>query len=293
MTTTGQDTESFFAQPVLRTAYQQSVAAYWNAERDPVNLRLGEVDGFYHHHYGVGDYDASVLEAPADVREQAIIAEMHRLESAQSDLLLDQFGNVKPGDRLLDAGSGRGGTSFMATLRFGCQVDGVTISEAQVQFANDQAVQRGVTDQVRFHFRNMLDTGLEPGSRQVIWTNETTMYVDLHDLYREFARLLRNGGRYVCITGCYNDVTGGRSKAVSQIDQHYTCNIHPRSEYFRALAANDFVPITVIDLTADTIPYWELRAQSSVATGVEDPFLAAYREGSFHYLLIVADYVGW
>ena len=31
----------------------------------------------------------------------------------------------------------------------------------------------------------------------------------------------------------------------------------------------------------------------AVATGVEDPFLTAYREGSFHYLLIVADYVGW
>jgi geranyl diphosphate 2-C-methyltransferase len=293
MTTTGQDTESFFAQPVLRTAYQQSVAAYWNAERDPVNIKLGEVDGFYHHHYGVGDYDASVLEAPAAVRDQAIIAEMHRLESAQAELLLDQFGVVQPGDRLLDAGSGRGGTSFMANQRYGCQVDGVSISEAQVQFANDQAVQRGVADQVRFHFRNMLDTGFESGSRQVIWTNETTMYVDLHELYREFARLLRNGGRYVCITGCYNDVTGMRSKAVSQIDQHYTCNIHPRSEYFRALAANDFVPITVVDLTADTIPYWELRANSSVATGVEDPFLTAYREGSFHYLLIVADYVGW
>jgi geranyl diphosphate 2-C-methyltransferase len=293
MTTTGQDTESFFAQPVLRTAYQQSVAAYWNAERDPVNMKLGEVDGFYHHHYGIGDYDASVLEAPAAVRDQAIIAEMHRLESAQAELLLDQFGAVQPGDRLLDAGSGRGGTSFMANQRYGCQVDGVSISEAQVQFANDQAVQRGVADQVRFHFRNMLDTGFESGSRQVIWTNETTMYVDLHELYREFARLLRNGGRYVCITGCYNDVTGMRSKAVSQIDQHYTCNIHPRSEYFRALAANDFVPITVVDLTADTIPYWELRANSSVATGVEDPFLTAYREGSFHYLLIVADYVGW
>jgi geranyl diphosphate 2-C-methyltransferase len=293
MTTTGQDTESFFAQPVLRTAYQQSVAAYWNAERDPVNMKLGEVDGFYHHHYGIGDYDASVLEAPAAVRDQAIIAEMHRLESAQAELLLDQFGAVQPGDRLLDAGSGRGGTSFMANQRYGCQVDGVSISEAQVQFANDQAVQRGVADQVRFHFRNMLDTGFESGSRQVIWTNETTMYVDLHELYREFARLLRNGGRYACITGCYNDVTGMRSKAVSQIDQHYTCNIHPRSEYFRALAANDFVPITVVDLTADTIPYWELRANSSVATGVEDPFLTAYREGSFHYLLIVADYVGW
>jgi hypothetical protein len=45
----------------------------------------------------------------------------------------------------------------------------------------------------------------------------------------------------------------------------------------------------VVDLTAATIPYWELRAKSSVATGIEQPFLTAYREGSFHYLLIAAD----
>jgi geranyl diphosphate 2-C-methyltransferase len=180
----------------------------------------------------------------------------------------------------------------MANQRFGCQVDGVTISETQVEFANAQARQRGVADRVRFHFRNMLDTGFEAGSRQGIWTNETTMYVDLYQLFGEFARLLRYGGRYVCITGCYNDVTGGRSKAVSQIDQHYTCDIHPRSDYFKALAANDFVPINVVDLTALTIPYWELRAKSPVATGIEGPFLTAYREGSFHYLLIAADYAG-
>ena len=278
--------------PVLRSAFQRSVAEYWNNERDPVNIRLGEVDGLYHHHYGVGDYDPAVLEAPAGIRDQAIIAEMHRLETAQAELLLDHFGAVRPDDVLLDGGSGRGGTSFMANERFGCGVDGVTISSSQVEFANSQARERGVADRVRFHFRNMLDTGFADDSHQVIWTNETTMYVDLHELYAEFARLLPAGGRYVCITGCSNDLTGGRSKAVSQIDQHYTCNIHPRSEYFKALAANNFVPINVVDLTADTIPYWELRAKSSVATGIEEPFLNAYHEGSFHYLLIAADYAG-
>jgi geranyl diphosphate 2-C-methyltransferase len=280
------------AKPVLRSAYQRSVATYWNNEKDPVNIRLGEVDGLYHHHYGIGDYDPAVLEGPADGRDLAIITEMHRLETAQADVLLDHLGDIRPEHRLLDGGSGRGGTSFMANERFGCQVDGVTISETQVEFANDQARQRGVDGKVRFHFRNMLDTGFEAGSRQGIWTNETTMYVDLFQLFGEFGRLLSYGGRYVCITGCYNDVTGGRSKAVSQIDQHYTCDIHPRSEYFKALAASNFVPINVVDLTSATIPYWELRAQSPVATGIEDSFLTAYREGSFHYLLIVADYIG-
>lgn len=275
---------------VLRTDYERSVAEYWNTNKqDPVNLRLGEVDGLYHHHYGIGDYDARVLEAPTEVREQAIINEMHRLETAQADVLLDHLGDPTSSDRLLDAGSGRGGTSIMANARFGCRVDGVTISEYQAGFANDQAAQRSVSDSVRFHLCNMLDTGFESGSLRGIWTNETTMYVDLFDLYAEFARLLSYGGRYVCITGCSNDVTGGRSKAVSRIDEHYTCNIHPRSQYFKALAANGLVPMNVVDLTPQTIPYWELRERSSVATGIESAFLTAYREGSFHYLLIAAD----
>ncbi|MGH3760573.1 geranyl diphosphate 2-C-methyltransferase [Actinophytocola sp.] len=270
---------------VLRTAYQESIAAYWNNEQDPVNIRLGEVDGLYHHHYGIGEYDESVLAGP----EERVIAELHRLETAQADILLDHLRPVAPEDRLLDGGSGRGGTSIMANRRFGCRVDGVTISEKQVAFANEQAARRGVSDRVRFHFRNMLDTGFDTESIRGIWTNETTMYVDLFELFREFSRLLERGGRYVCVTGCYNDVTGGRSKAVSQIDERYTCSVHARSEYFRALAANDFVPINVVDLTAQTIPYWELREKSSVATGIEKSFLTAYREGSFHYLLIAAD----
>ncbi|MQA10527.1 MAG: methyltransferase domain-containing protein [Pseudonocardiaceae bacterium] len=277
--------------PVLRTDYQKAVAEYWDYERDPVNLRLGEIDGLYHHHYGIGDYDPRVLDAPAPARDDTIIEEMHRLETAQADFLLDHVGDIGPSARLLDAGSGRGGTSVIAHSRFGCQVDGVTISEAQVAFANDQAERRGIDDAVRFHYRNMLDSGFEAGSMRGLWTNESTMYVDLFELFAEFARLLAHGGRYVCITGCSHDVTGGRTKAVSRIDEHYTCNIHPRSHYFKALAANNLVPINVIDLTTATIPYWELRAQSPVATGIEEAFLTAYREGSFHYLLIAADRV--
>ncbi|GGP73514.1 geranyl diphosphate 2-C-methyltransferase [Streptomyces abikoensis] len=277
---------------VLRTEFQKAVAAYWNTnQQDPVNLRLGEVDDLYHHHYGLGDYDPSVLEGPAATREQRIIEEMHRLETAQADVLLDHLGAITPQDRLLDGGSGRGGTSVMAHQRFGCAVDGVSISEYQVGFANEQARKRGIDESVKFHFRNMLDTGFETASRKAIWTNETTMYVDLFELFGEFSRLLEFGGRYVCITGCSNDVKGLRSKAVSRIDEHYTCNIHPRSAYFKALAANNLTPISVVDLTPATIPYWELRAKSEVATGIEEAFLTAYKEGSFHYLLIAADRV--
>lgn len=275
---------------VTTTDYQRDVARYWNTHtNDPVNLELGKVDDIYHHHYGLGDPDPAVLHSPADLREEAIIKDLHRLETAQANTLLDCLGDINPEDRLIDAGSGRGGTSIMANARFGCQVDGVSISEYQVNFANDQSAKRGCGDRVRFHLCNMLNTGFPAGEFRGIWTNETTMYVDLFDLYREFARLLEKGGRYVCITGCYNDVLGDKSASVNRIDEHYICNVHARSTYFKALAANDLVPISVVDLTPLTIPYWELREQSSVRTGIEKAFLTSYREHSFQYLLIVAD----
>ena len=57
--------------PVARTApapvpaqsiYQSRVADYWNAEENPVNLELGKIDDLYHHHYGIGAADLSVLD---------------------------------------------------------------------------------------------------------------------------------------------------------------------------------------------------------------------------------------
>lgn len=276
---------------VLNSPYQRSVADYWNREKDPVNLKLGDVDGTYHHHYGIGDIDQSVFDGPEETWEKRVISEMHRLESVQASFLLDHLGAPGREDRVLDAGSGRGGTSFMAHERFGCRVDGISISEEQVSFANEQARRRGVAGDVRFHLKNMLDTGFERGGFKAIWNNESTMYVELSQLFSEHSRLLARGGRYVCITGCYNDTYGLPSRAVSQINAHYICSVHPRSTYFREMAAHRLVPTTVVDLTSATIPYWELRAKSPVATGIEDAFLTAYHSGSFQYLLIAADRV--
>jgi len=276
-----------------QSTYQTRVADYWNAEENPVNLELGRIDDLYHHHYGVGPADRSVLEETDDaLRRERITAELHRLEHAQAELLTAHLGPLTPADRVFDAGCGRGGGSVVANLRYGCHADGVTISAKQAAFANEQAHQRDIDDKVRYHHRNMLDTGFPTGAYAASWNNESTMYVELELLFAEHARLLRRGGRYVVVTGCYNDTYGRASREVSLINAHYICDIHPRSEYFRALARNRLVPVHVQDLTEDTIPYWELRKEADhLVTGIEDTFLNAYRNGSFQYLLIAADRV--
>ncbi|WP_280723444.1 geranyl diphosphate 2-C-methyltransferase [Kitasatospora sp. MAA4] len=289
---TATDAGAGTAIPGPATPYQDDIARYWDQEARPVNLRLGDVDGLYHHHYGIGDVDVAALGAPGDSeREKKVITELHRLESAQADVLLDHLGDVPRDGMLVDAGCGRGGSMVMAHQRFGCRVEGVTLSAKQADFANQRVRQLGIDAYVRSQVCNMLDMPFETGQAAASWNNESSMYVDLHDLFAEHSRVLSVGGRYVTITGCWNPVYGQPSKWVSQINAHFECNIHSRREYLRAMADNRLVPQAVIDLTAATLPYWELRATSSLVTGIEEAFLNSYRDGSFQYLLIAADRV--
>ena len=77
----------------------------------------------------------------------------------QADLLLDHFGTVRPTDRLLDAGSGRGGTSFMANLRFGCEVDGaVELDWAQSKRRNPGLEGRCTDHEARHGFTVFSET---------------------------------------------------------------------------------------------------------------------------------------
>ncbi|MET9361588.1 geranyl diphosphate 2-C-methyltransferase [Streptomyces sp. NPDC006632] len=292
MSTNVEPTTSTATIPGPATPYQDDIARYWDHEARPVNLRLGDVDGLYHHHYGIGDVDHSALAAPgAADRDTKLIAELHRLESAQSDLLLDHVGPVAPGATLVDAGCGRGGSMVMAHQRFGCRVEGVTLSAKQADFANQRARDLGIDSSVRSRVCNMLDMPFTTGEAAGSWNNESSMYVDLHDLFAEHARILAPGGRYVTITGCWNPKYGQPSKWVSQINAHFECNIHSRREYLRAMADNRLVPQAVIDLTPETLPYWELRATSSLVTGIEEAFINSYKDGSFQYVLIAADRV--
>jgi geranyl diphosphate 2-C-methyltransferase len=278
--------------PAPATPYQSDIARYWNNEARPVNLRLGDVDGLYHHHYGIGDVDHAALGDPADAGYEAkLIAELHRLESAQAEVLLDHLGPIGREDTLVDAGCGRGGSMVMAHQRFGCSVEGLTLSSTQADFANKRAAELGIAERVRARVCNMLAMPFETGRAAGSWNNESSMYVDLHDLFAEHSRVLAVGGRYVTITGCWNPRYGQPSKWVSQINAHFECNIHSRREYLRAMADNRLVPQAVIDLTPQTLPYWELRATSSLVTGIEEAFINSYKDGSFQYVLIAADRV--
>ncbi|MDQ0994393.1 cyclopropane-fatty-acyl-phospholipid synthase family protein [Streptomyces sp. V3I7] len=275
---------------VVRSEYERALKEHWDAKTaDEVNLLLGAEDGLYHHHYGIGDFDPAVLTAAPQEREERILRELHRMETAQVGLILDELSDLPAGARGMDAGSGRGGTSFMIADRLGHRMDGVNFCGHHIAFAERVAKERGWDDKVGFHFANMVQTPFADGTFDFVVSNETTMYVDLAELFREITRVLRPGGRYLATTWCRNDTVEDRSTASREIDEHYVCGMHKRSAYFEALAAAGLVPYRVTRHTEEALPYWELRNHSRLRTGVEEPFLQGYREKSLDYLLIATE----
>ncbi|MFD5554720.1 SAM-dependent methyltransferase [Streptomyces sp. NPDC127068] len=278
--------------PVVRNDYEELLHQHWQEKQDdPINLLLGKTDSLYHHHFGIGEFDRRILRTPPEEREQRVLEEMHRMENDQVSIILTGLGAVSATARLLDAGSGRGGTAFAIHDAFGCDVDGVNFCTHHVAFARELAQQRGASGAVRFHYANMVATPFPDAAFQYVVSNETTMYVDLFEAFAEFARVLEPGGRYVLTTWCANDAVPLSASGIAGINEHYVCRIHHRSTYFRALAASGLAPSRVIDLTQDAIPYWELRTHCHLRTGVEPLFLQAHRDKTLNYLTITAERV--
>ncbi|GHF25297.1 methyltransferase [Streptomyces mashuensis] len=274
---------------LARTRFEAEAHTYYDTKRnDALNLDLGHTDGYYHHHFAVGDFDRSILTFTGRARQQAIATELHRMETRQVDVIVDALTPLDSRARVLDAGSGRGGTALLLHHAFGCHVDGVNFSTYQNTFARLQADKHGCADTVRFHDRNMVDTGFADASFDAVVTNESTMYVDLHEAFTEFARVLKPGGRYTLTTWCRNEAIAPHSREAEAIDRHYRCHTHRRAGYLRALLDAGLIPYQVDDLTSRAIPYWELRHESELASGIETAYLTGYQSGRVNYIRITS-----
>ena len=61
---------------------------------------------------------------------------------------------LRPGQTVLDIGSGWGGLALYLARECGVEVTGLTLSEEQHQVANRRAAEAGLADRVRFHLRD-------------------------------------------------------------------------------------------------------------------------------------------
>jgi cyclopropane fatty-acyl-phospholipid synthase-like methyltransferase len=104
-------------------------------------------------------------------------------------------GKVKPGQRVLDAGCGIGGSSVWLAETYGVEVFGITISADQVRHATENAARRGVSHLVKFSQQDYTHIDVQPASFDVVWALESVSCALVkREFFAEAFRVLKPGG---------------------------------------------------------------------------------------------------
>jgi tocopherol O-methyltransferase len=180
-------------------------------------------------------------------------AALMRMNQALADRV-----EIQPGERVLDAGCGIGGSSMWLAAYCAAQVIGITLSAQQVARAGQIAQTRGLLGQVAFEQANYTATPFPDGSFDIVWAIESVRHaVNKAAFYREAARLLRRGGRLIVAellrTARPLDMAGER-RLHEWLDGWAMPDLDTGDEHQRALAAAGFGPAQIEDVTAHIRP---------------------------------------
>lgn len=155
---------------------------------------------FIRFHYDVGnDFYGLFLDPERVYSSAAFGGGAEDLDAAQLRKLdrICRKLNLKPGDRLLDIGCGWGGLAVHAARAFGAVVHGVTLSPAQLEYAQDRVRRLGLEDRITLQLADYRD--LE-GRHDAVCQIEMFEHLGFrnHDLhFSTVRRLLKPGGLYL------------------------------------------------------------------------------------------------
>jgi len=122
----------------------------------------------------------------------------HAASLLNMNRVLADHAGIRPGQRVLDAGCGVGGSSLWLAEQRGAAVVGITPVASQVARARRFATARRLADRAVFEQADYTGTPFPDASFDVVWALESLCHApDKAAFYREAARLLRPGGRLV------------------------------------------------------------------------------------------------
>lgn len=97
--------------------------------------------------------------------------------------------------RVLDVGSGVGGTSRCLATEFGCRVTGIDLTDEYCRAAAILSAKIGLAELVDYRQGDATNLPFDDGSFDVVWTEHVAMNIpDKSRLYREMHRVLKPGG---------------------------------------------------------------------------------------------------
>ena len=177
--------------------------------------RVNEAIQTHYGRQGVGSVILAALEkAGKDLdhltpEDLAPVDEFH-IRGRAATLELARAAGLDANKRVLDVGSGLGGTSRCLAREFGCRVTGIDLTEEYCRAAAMLSAKVGLADLVDYRQGDATNLPFDDASFDVVWTEHVAMNIpDKHQLYKEMHRVLRPGG-----TLAIYDILAGPSGAV-------------------------------------------------------------------------------
>lgn len=153
-------------------------------------------------YYEQTDFDYRVVWGPG--RGRAVHfgfydehATRHRDALDNLNRALVDFAGIRPGERVLDAGCGRGSACFWLAEQRGCVVTGINLVARQLAGCRREASRRGLPG-LDFLEADYCRTPFPDAVFDVVWACESQCHAaDKSAFYREAFRVLKPGGRLV------------------------------------------------------------------------------------------------
>lgn len=264
------------------SVFTKKVAAYYDSKREDFNYLLAQ-DGLVHHHNGICSPDTIF---PEDIPEDELLRIIHSQENALTDFAMG-FLSINSSMVGLDAGSGRGASSFMFSRRFGCSVIGINISPYQTKFATEKAQGLKINDRVQFIRGEMTNTPFAEDTFDFVWACESTEHVPkLEKIFGEFERITKLHAQLLIVAWCASSNHPDTPAITAKLNEAYVCSIHTKDEYLKSATTAGWQLTTSDDLTAQTVPYWELRSKSANKPGTESFMYRGFRTRALEYHLM-------
>jgi MPBQ/MSBQ methyltransferase len=124
----------------------------------------------------------------------APIDEFH-IRGRAATLELARAASVDSGKRVLDVGSGVGGTSRCLAREFGCRVTGIDLTDEYCRAAAMLSDRTGLAELLDYRQGDAANLPFPDASFDIVWTEHVAMNIpDKPKLYREMYRVLKPGG---------------------------------------------------------------------------------------------------
>ena len=243
-----------------------------------------------HAHYDLGNafyrlwldrsmtYSSAVFAHPGETLERA--------QDAKYERILDQLG-IDSTHHVLEIGCGWGGFAEYAARTRGCRVTGITISKAQLAFAQDRIRAAGLEAFVDLRFCDYRDLGGEFDRVVSIEMVEAVGEAYWDRYFQIVRRSLKPGGRAMVQSIVIDEVAFDRYRSTSDFIREYIFpgGMLPSVERFLAHARDAGLavgePFRFGRDYAETVRRWHRAIDANEAAvrglGFDDAFLALWR----------------